>query len=158
MLKFIGDVNNILEIGSYDGGSSYGLHKICNKLNGITFLQTPLLTKFLSENLDVSNIIADSHNVETINWIREKNIRFDFMFIDGDHTYEGVKQDYLDYKEFLKSGGYIAFHDVLDNTHHRNQNCHVGKFWNEIKQEYPHWEFIENNSDNDWGGIGVIQI
>ncbi|HET6437338.1 MAG TPA: TylF/MycF/NovP-related O-methyltransferase [Anaeromyxobacter sp.] len=36
-----------------------------------------------------------------------------FMFIDGDHTYQGVRRDILDYYPLLAPGGVIAFHDFL---------------------------------------------
>lgn len=36
----------------------------------------------------------------------------DILFIDGDHTYEGVKQDLANYASMVKSGGRIILHDV----------------------------------------------
>lgn len=36
---------------------------------------------------------------------------FDFVYIDGDHTYEGIKQDIRSYLPLIKDGGIIAGHD-----------------------------------------------
>ena len=36
----------------------------------------------------------------------------DFLFIDGDHSYAGVKQDFEKYSGYVKRGGLIAFHDI----------------------------------------------
>lgn len=36
----------------------------------------------------------------------------DFLFIDGDHSYNGVKKDWDFYSPFLKKGAIVAFHDV----------------------------------------------
>ena len=36
----------------------------------------------------------------------------DLLFIDGDHSYEGVKADILNWSVFIKEGGIIAFHDI----------------------------------------------
>lgn len=36
---------------------------------------------------------------------------FDFIFIDGDHTYAGVKNDFDNYHRAVKAGGYIVFDD-----------------------------------------------
>ena len=36
----------------------------------------------------------------------------DFLFIDGDHSLEGVKLDDEQYGQLVRSGGIIAFHDV----------------------------------------------
>ena len=35
----------------------------------------------------------------------------DFLFIDGDHSIEGCKEDFEMYAPKLKRGGYLAFHD-----------------------------------------------
>lgn len=37
---------------------------------------------------------------------------FDLLFIDGDHSYEGVKADWDAYKKFLRSGSVVIFHDT----------------------------------------------
>lgn len=37
----------------------------------------------------------------------------DVLFIDGDHTGPGVGQDYYNYKDLVKSGGLIVFHDTI---------------------------------------------
>jgi len=35
----------------------------------------------------------------------------DFLFIDGDHSIDGAKFDYMNYACHLEFGGYLAFHD-----------------------------------------------
>ena len=35
----------------------------------------------------------------------------DFLFIDGDHSIEGCDFDFTNFANFLKVGGFIAFHD-----------------------------------------------
>jgi predicted O-methyltransferase YrrM len=42
------------------------------------------------------------------NWKR----KLDMLVIDGNHNYNQVKKDYLDWSSFLKKGGIIAFHDA----------------------------------------------
>jgi len=36
----------------------------------------------------------------------------DLLFIDGNHDYEAVLNDYLDWMKFVKVGGFIGFHDT----------------------------------------------
>ena len=99
-------------------------------------------------------IEGNSHDSSTyddlVNTLNGKQI--DFLFIDGDHTYEGVKQDYKMYSSLVKNGGYIAFHDINDTQRHRDRNVYVGKLWNELEGEK-----IEFNANSDWAGIGVIK-
>jgi hypothetical protein len=92
----------------------------------------------------------------------------DFLFIDGDHTYEGVRKDFDMYSPFVKKGGIIAFHDINDTQRHRDRDVYVGKFWNEVTDlKLPKhetscvyggvvYDFVEFNSNLDWAGIGVL--
>ncbi|MDZ7959690.1 MAG: TylF/MycF/NovP-related O-methyltransferase [Aulosira sp. DedQUE10] len=36
-----------------------------------------------------------------------------YIFVDGDHSYEGVKQDIINYYQLLAPGGLMIFHDYL---------------------------------------------
>ena len=51
-----------------------------------------------------------SHDV--FDKVRDITEKIDFLFIDGDHSYEGCKKDVALYMPLLKSGGIIAFHDI----------------------------------------------
>lgn len=78
---------------------------------------------------------------------------FDLIFIDGDHTYEGVKADFENYSPM---GKLIAFHDIANDMKRNSKGelIEVPVFWNELKQEYKHWEFIVKGSNM---GIGIIE-
>jgi len=41
----------------------------------------------------------------------EDNVQIDIIHIDGDHEYEGVKDDILNYTPLVVSGGFIVFDD-----------------------------------------------
>jgi len=99
-------------------------------------------------------IEGDSHSQEIYNQLLEvlEGRQIDFLFIDGDHTYEGVKQDYEMYSPLVKTGGYIAFHDINDTERHRQRNVYVGKLWQELEGDK-----LEINVNADWAGIGVIK-
>jgi autotransporter strand-loop-strand O-heptosyltransferase len=105
---------------------------------------------------NVTTIWGSSHDESIKQQVSDilKGEKLDFLFIDGDHTYEGVKQDYIMYKEFVRPGGWIAFHDIKDTEFHRNANCRVDQFWNELKGNKV--EFLEELSP--YGGIGFIQV
>lgn len=53
-----------------------------------------------------------------------KNESFDFVFIDGDHTYEAVSQDFELYLPKVKKGGLVFMHDSRMNR--GGANFHVG--------------------------------
>ncbi len=43
-------------------------------------------------------------------------MKFSFCFIDGDHSYEGVKKDFLDADSVLENGGFLMFDDSSDGS------------------------------------------
>jgi predicted O-methyltransferase YrrM len=67
--------------------------------------------------------------------------KLDYIFIDADHTYAGVQRDFEMYSPLVRSGGIVAFHDIV--THKRETECQVERFWNEIKHRYKHREIVE---------------
>lgn len=68
---------------------------------------------------------GDSSLDETFDQVKDE-APFDILFIDGLHTYEGVKRDYELYEPLVKPGGLILIHDVL------NRRVEVKDFWPEI--------------------------
>ncbi|OQX99792.1 MAG: hypothetical protein B6I24_01610 [Bacteroidetes bacterium 4572_128] len=42
--------------------------------------------------------------------------KFDFCFIDGDHSYDGAKLDFLNVNKHLNKGAYILFDDSSDGS------------------------------------------
>lgn len=86
-----------------------------------------------------------------------KGKKVDFLFIDGDHRYTGVKKDWNLYAPLVKENGLIVFHDIL--FHPKMPQCKVDRLWNKIKREYDHKEITDiynNRGWGQWGGIGVI--
>ncbi len=74
----------------------------------------------------------------------------DLLFIDGDHTYEGVKQDWELYSPLVRKGGMIVFHDVAGNY----DDTQVKRFWDSIKGEFEHKELAVD--PRGYYGIGII--
>lgn len=56
------------------------------------------------------------------------NKQIDFLFIDGNHSYQGVKTDFEMYGPLVRKGGIIAFHDIGEN-----EEGGVFNLWQEIK-------------------------
>jgi cephalosporin hydroxylase/Flp pilus assembly protein TadD len=47
----------------------------------------------------------------------------EFIFVDGDHTYQGVRQDIIDYFPLLAPGGIMVFHDYLPPLNDENREA-----------------------------------
>ncbi len=79
----------------------------------------------------------------------------DFLFIDGNHTFEGVKADFEMYSGLVRPGGLIVFDDIC--LHLASLNCHVDHFWQEMKNEGRTREFIPEAKQGSCG-IGAIEV
>lgn len=117
----------------------------------------PLFRSFPRNGQKLHLIRGDSHSIETLARVERllAGDKLDYLFIDGDHTYEGVKRDFEMYSPFVRSGGMVAFHDIA--VHTKARSCEVDRFWNEIKEGFQHLEFIEDPNQG-WAGIGVLFV
>ena len=117
----------------------------------------PLFQSFCRPGQVLECLQGDSHNpdVQADFSSRLGDRQLDFLFIDGDHSYAGVKQDYLDYSPFVRPGGLIAFHDILRRD--EEPSIEVWRLWEEIKMQQPSaMEFVDTESGCRKIGIGVI--
>ncbi len=73
----------------------------------------------------VQPLVGNSHDLAAT-WNRPIRL----LFIDGDHSYEGVRRDFVDWERFVAPGGVVCFHDVggWDG---------VTKFYTEKMQKHP---------------------
>jgi predicted O-methyltransferase YrrM len=159
----------ILEIGTAQGGSLFLItrnsaadaHLISLDLpegkfgGGYPAYRSRFYKSFTSQQQKMDLIRGDSHKKEMLDQVRSllNGQLLDFLFIDGDHTYEGVKQDFEWYSSLVDQSGVIAFHDIAH--HGEESDCKVFDFWNELKKSYTHVEFVEDPRQG-WAGIGVI--
>lgn len=105
----------------------------------------------------------DSHDPKTVRRVERllDGEPVEFLMIDGDHTYEGVKRDWELYEPLVAPGGLIAFHDILrhEEQSERPVPCEVDRFWEELVPLHRTVEFNEPDDDRgygQWGGIGVV--
>lgn len=155
----------ILEIGTDRGGSLFLFSRIAPTdahIISVSFGYCPrwrksLFRSFISENQKFNFIEGDSHSEETLEKVKKvlDGKKIDFLFIDGDHRYEGVKKDFEIYSQLVSDDGIIGFHDIAGYKD-VPADIEVDKFWNEIKNRHKHEEIVEN-----WGqgcGIGLIKM
>lgn len=162
----------VVEIGTKKGGSLFmwarcfkPKHLISIDLpggihgGGYSAKKIPFYKCFLDDEKDskVSLIQEDSHASSTVEKLKQllNGEKIDFLFIDGDHRYEGVKQDFEMYKDLVRSGGLIGFHDIVDSDYHHDMDCYVDKLWEEIILEHKHKAFIQDPAQHKYG-LGIV--
>jgi cephalosporin hydroxylase len=158
----------VLEIGTAQGGSLFLFTKLADPNAIIISIDLPkgdfgggyeeykgdFYKTFVGSNQKMHLFREDSHaeiarkKVESI--IGDRKI--DFLFIDGDHTYDGVKSDYLLYSPLVSKTGLIGFHDIVAST----KGCEVRRFWEETKADYSKSiEFVGSPHQN-FCGVGLV--
>ena len=166
-------IDIVLEIGTAFGGSLYFLSRFAGLNADIISIDFPpkdplprhLRKLCLSNNLrknvrrsqNLHLLRCDSHAKATLDEVRDiLEGRFvDLLFIDGDHSYIGAKQDYEIYSPLVQKGGLIIFHDI--RRYVVKPEAEVDKLWNELKKDNPKYYEIFDDADMDSGfGTGVI--
>lgn len=122
---------NYLEIGLGRGGlfrlmaESFELHHCV----GIDNLSCRRFRKSLEKNLHaidrhIDLLPYDSTSPQAVEWLCDKDalivglglrrgLMFEIVFVDGDHSYEGVKKDVETFAPWIAPGGWLVFHDTI---------------------------------------------
>ena len=141
----------------FNGNSDYNWGDIgvtylvdaCNGVGGPNDLEDE--TSFYRSNFYPRFIKSTSVDAYYDFFVRQ-GIQIDFLFIDGDHSYEGVKTDFELYSQILSENGIIVIHDTdgdyeetlivsedSKKDHHRFDGPSI--FIKEL-QENPEWNLI----------------
>jgi O-methyltransferase len=174
----------VLEIGTYKGGTIYTISQLVNKATIITIdlpaggeiygegmtnnEQAELKRKINTNNHDneIHFIRNDSHLENTLKNVKEilNGNEVDILFLDGDHSYEGVKKDFEMYSPLVRHDGVIIMHDIhplnvlIINSPSDKfwDKVGVDQFWQEISKKYQASEFINDKRQRGYG-IGIIK-
>lgn len=152
----LGNIETFLDIGTCRGATitvitiyliRFGLKGV-DTVDIIKYLDDSLLNKWKELNLPINYIIIPKNDCFKNYVTREK---YDVIFIDGNHSYDYVSNDYKIAKNMTEK---ICFHDIND--------CFcidVVKLWNEIKNnnEYKkYYEFTYHSHNYKLMGIGLL--
>jgi len=64
-----------------------------------------------------SRIILDTTKNAYYNFFVKEDIKIDYLHIDADHSYKGVKEDFKLYSRIVNKSGIISIHDTDQNYH-----------------------------------------
>lgn len=149
-------IDSYLEIGCRWGGTFIFINEILRR-------NTPSLKSYACDLINKSQLLQEYSSFREFEYLENpsthlskyfREIKPTMVFIDGDHTYNGVKNDYLIFEDIPETK-YLIFHDIA------NDNCPgVVAFWNEIKnnKNYDSIEFIEQYQSvrGSFLGFGVL--
>lgn len=155
-------VTRALEIGSYLGASATCLAAACHRSgrgkvlcidtwnnNAMTEGARDTWSLFHANTAMYSSYIVPvrGYSTEVVDQVTQDISELDLLFIDGDHSYQGVKADWKAYRGFLREGSVVIFHDYG---------------WAEGVQKVVHDEVMPLVSDHRqlpnmwWGTLGGV--
>jgi predicted O-methyltransferase YrrM len=171
----------VVEIGTADGGTLFAHARLAHPdaliisidlpygLFGAGYpaWRIPLYRSFAGPGQRLELLRVDSHAPATAALLERllDGRRIDYAFIDGDHTYDGVRQDFELCLRFAATDAVIAFHDIAQKPNpeyvpppgmeHAAWAVHT--FWEEVRRRYAHEELIRDR-DQEGYGIGVLYL
>ncbi|HHM06105.1 MAG TPA: hypothetical protein ENJ19_10245 [Gammaproteobacteria bacterium] len=84
--------------------------------------------------------------------IKTLPVKWELLFIDGNHSEAGVEQDY---RHLVRPGGIIAFHDIVE--HQPLSGNQVRSFRQRLRAEAETEEFVADSGLCGFG-IGTIRV
>lgn len=82
---------------------------------------------------------------------RYPQLLFDYVYLDGDHSYKGVKRDIRLFWNRLRDDGYLCLHDISYNRPDTKIQIDMKKIWKEVVSV----QKIEFT--NNYSGLGFIK-
>ncbi len=159
----------LLEVGTARGGTLYLLCRAAVEDativsvdlprgrfgGGYPFWLEPVLRSFPGPDQNLILIKGDSGDPAIIRKISDSlQGPADFVLIDGDHSYGGVKRDFQNFKPLVREGGLLAFHDIVPGS--PDAVGGVPDFWQEVKKTEAETLEIVESWDQGGYGIGVV--
>ncbi|MCY4045338.1 MAG: class I SAM-dependent methyltransferase [Cellvibrionales bacterium] len=144
------------EVGCHVGGFAIFTSAVLSRFND----------KFQYTVIDIEDIFADWDHYKNILPI-DKRIpstaqhhaqeNFDIVFIDADHSYDGLKRDFLSLGRHAKI--LCGFHDI-NGTEYDHLDGGTRRAWNDLKVSYREKAKILEiaHMKEEWMGIGVIEF
>jgi predicted O-methyltransferase YrrM len=123
---------------------------------GYSAWRIPMYQDFARKPQKIHLLRGDSHSDATFKSLAAilSGRSVDFLFIDADHTYEGVRRDFELYSPLVGKGGAMGFHDIA--TLAPEGDYGVRRLWDELKPNHKWQEIVAD--PNQYGfGIGLLE-
>ena len=105
------NAKNVMEIGVFEGYTSVKMIDALPKDGKFTGID---INDYLKNDLTSSGREIDFILGESITVMKAmKPKQFDFIFVDGDHSYANIVPEFKEVSRLISDGGIIAYHDTI---------------------------------------------
>lgn len=116
-----GYTGNGLEVGVFEGYFAAILSKAYTKYYGVDTWTKSSMSDVAKKLPDAGLFNSDSLNPWFMGYLRSFFEPFDWIYLDGDHTYEHVAKELPIYWDLVRSGGLLCGHDYVVTGEHPSQ-------------------------------------
>lgn len=146
----------VVEIGSDAGGTLWAWQQIgARRVIGVDQPRGPYSSGQLLDEHGAEVVYGDSHDQATLETLKGLlgGDEVDLLFIDGDHSYQGVRKDFEMYSPLVRPDGMIGFHDICHHPH--RPDVDVDMLWRQLGNGA--WKDEIVTDPPTWGGIGILR-
>lgn len=163
----------VVEIGTASGGHFYCLSQVADPsalMVSIDFtggdygrsqtnIECKLYATFGPPGQRFEFIRQSSHFLGTLETLKGLlgGQEIELLYLDGDHSYVGIKGDYVMFEPLVAKHGLIAFHDMLEipkEAQEWKRGNEISDFWQELKPQVETREFIDRSfPPAGWDGL-----
>jgi predicted O-methyltransferase YrrM len=143
---------SVVEIGVAEGGSAWHLRRTLDPDGTLTLIDTypPVLGMNMSQV--IARRLVDSVARGRVEWLRMRSdeaVRgwsrpIDYLFIDGDHSYDAVRRDYEQWSGHVVPDGTLAFHDALTEAAWMDESFGSARFVAELNAGDADWRMVDS--------------
>lgn len=145
----------LVEVGVWHGVTTRRLRGVMAS-DGVLFAVDPYPVGrlgFSAQRLIAGREVAGAHN-GSVRWVRATGVQaardlagaggpVDFVFVDGDHSYEGLRGDWEAWAPLVAPGGVVALHDSCSCATRQIDDAGSAVCTREVIRQDPHFELLE---------------
>jgi predicted O-methyltransferase YrrM len=149
LAKHASQLKSAVEIGTFMGVTAAVIAKVLSP-DGFLYCVDPYdqgesIMKIAHRHIERANVSSKVKWIRTFSQDAKPHLpkTVDFMFVDGDHSYEGLKRDWAIVQDLLGPGGIVCFHDTSIPKSSSHSYCGAEEYFNEHIRNAPGFAYVE---------------
>jgi predicted O-methyltransferase YrrM len=143
--------HRIVQIGVAEGGSAWHARRTMHPDGTLHLIDTYPKVAGVNLSSTIARRLVDSVPRGEVDWMRARSdevvrgwsLPIDFLFIDGDHSYEAVRADWDDWHGHVRPNGLVAFHDALLDASWMDASFGSARFVAELIEGAGCWRLVD---------------
>lgn len=145
-------VSSIVEIGVAEGGSAWDMRSVMDPAGKLVLIDPyPRVLGVNLSSITARRLVNELDRGEVV-WLHEFSNDavngwegpIDLLLIDGEHSYEGTRDDFENWSPLVADGGTILFHDALLEAPWMTEEFGSARFVKELLASDSPWRLADS--------------